>query len=71
MGKENEIDSKTAYVLSDINYHAGNKALDSLATEAANEYFKFAAEISCRMTAGVKGTTSVLSRYSRKRPRPS
>ncbi|MDD5205945.1 MAG: PAS domain S-box protein, partial [Desulfobacterales bacterium] len=27
------------YLLSDLNYHAGNKALDSLATEAANEYF--------------------------------
>ena len=45
MGKEKEIDSKTSYVLSDINYHAGNKALDSLATEAANEYFKFARDL--------------------------
>jgi predicted ATPase/signal transduction histidine kinase/tRNA A-37 threonylcarbamoyl transferase component Bud32 len=39
LGKEDDIDSYTAYLLSNINYHAGNKALDSLATEAANEYF--------------------------------
>ena len=45
LGKEKDIDSKTAYLLSDINYHAGNKALDSLATEAANEYFKFARDL--------------------------
>ncbi|MGB9939098.1 AAA family ATPase [Methanosarcina sp.] len=38
LGKENP-DLETAYLLSDINYHAGNKALNSLATEAANEYF--------------------------------
>ena len=45
LGKENNLDVKTAYLLSDFNYHAGNKALDSLATEAANEYFKFAREL--------------------------
>ncbi|MBI2918992.1 MAG: AAA family ATPase [Chloroflexi bacterium] len=39
LGKEEDLNSKTAYRLSDLNYHAGNKALDSLATEAANEYF--------------------------------
>ncbi|MBI4286003.1 MAG: AAA family ATPase [Chloroflexi bacterium] len=39
LGKEVDPDAKTAYLLSDLNYHAGNKALDSLATEAANEYF--------------------------------
>jgi len=39
LGREDQLDSDTAYLLSDINYHAGNKALDSLATEAANEYF--------------------------------
>ncbi len=45
MGKEKNLDVKTAYLLSDLNYHAGNKALDALATEAANEYFKFAREL--------------------------
>ena len=35
----------TAYFLSDLNYHAGNKALDSLATEAANEYFSLSREL--------------------------
>jgi predicted ATPase/C4-dicarboxylate-specific signal transduction histidine kinase len=32
-------DSNTAYWLADINFHAGNKALDALAGEAANEFF--------------------------------
>ena len=36
---------RTAYLLSDLNYHAGNKALDSLATEAANEYFSLSREL--------------------------
>lgn len=39
LGKEEDLDRDTAYVLSDLNYHAGNKALNSLATEAANECF--------------------------------
>lgn len=39
LGREENQDAENAYFLSDINYHAGNKALDSLATEAANEYF--------------------------------
>jgi len=39
LGMENSPSLETAYFLSDINYHAGNKALNSLATEAANEYF--------------------------------
>jgi len=39
LGREDNLDSETAYLLSDINYRAGNKALNSLATEAANEYF--------------------------------
>ena len=39
LGFQKHTDAKTAYLLSDLNYHAGNKALDSLATEAANEYF--------------------------------
>ncbi len=39
LGREENSDAKTSYLLSDLNYLAGNKALDSLATEAANEYF--------------------------------
>ncbi|MBW2674520.1 MAG: GAF domain-containing protein, partial [Deltaproteobacteria bacterium] len=40
LGRERALDRETAYRLSDINFHAGNKALDSLATEAANDYFR-------------------------------
>ncbi|MFH1007614.1 MAG: AAA family ATPase [Candidatus Latescibacterota bacterium] len=40
MGRERTPETETAYLLSDINFHAGNKALDALATEAANEYFQ-------------------------------
>ncbi len=36
---------ETSYLLSDLNYHAGNKALDSLATEAANDYFNLSREL--------------------------
>ena len=39
LGKDDNADVETAYFLSDLNYHAGNKALESLATEAAHEYF--------------------------------
>ncbi len=42
LGREERPDKVYAYFLSDINYHAGIKALDSLATEAANEYFRLA-----------------------------
>ncbi len=45
LGRERMLDRGTAYQLSDINYHAGNKALDSLATEAANEYFRQSLEV--------------------------
>ena len=45
LGKENILDRNIACQLSDINYHAGNKALDSLATEAANEYFRQSLEL--------------------------
>ncbi len=45
LGKESSLDAKTAYLLSGLNYHAGNKALDSLAAGAANEYFQFAREL--------------------------
>lgn len=45
LGRESNLDSKTAYLLSDLNYRAGNKAIDSLATEAANEYFRLSREL--------------------------
>ena len=45
LGMEEEADAETAYLLSDLNYHSGNKALDSLATEAANEYFNRSREL--------------------------
>jgi predicted ATPase/two-component sensor histidine kinase/tRNA A-37 threonylcarbamoyl transferase component Bud32 len=45
LGREESPDAETAYLLSDLNYHAGNKALDSLATEAANEYFKLSRQL--------------------------
>lgn len=45
LGREKSLDAKTAYLLSDLNYYAGNKALDSLAMEAANDYFNLSAEL--------------------------
>lgn len=45
LGREERLDRETAYLLSDINYHAGNRALDSLAAEAANEYFRQSLEL--------------------------
>lgn len=39
MGQPDDLDGKSRYLLSRLNYHAGDKALASLATEAANEYF--------------------------------
>ncbi|MBI2942379.1 MAG: AAA family ATPase [Chloroflexi bacterium] len=45
LGRETNLDPGTAYSLSDLNYHAGNKALDSLATEAANEHFNLSREL--------------------------
>lgn len=45
LGKEDNPDAKTRYFLSDINYRAGNKALNSLATEAANEYFNLSRKL--------------------------
>jgi signal transduction histidine kinase/serine/threonine protein kinase len=38
-GCPDNLDSKTRYLLADINYHAGNRALDALAGEAANDFF--------------------------------
>ncbi len=45
LGKVDKPDENTAYLLSDLNFHAGNKALESLATEAANEYFRLSREL--------------------------
>lgn len=45
LGQEEDPDPQTAYFLSDMNYHAGNRALDALATEAANEYFNRSREL--------------------------
>lgn len=45
LGRQEEFDAHAAYQLSDLNYHAGNKALDSLATEAANEYFNLSRKV--------------------------
>lgn len=45
LGREESLDKKTAYCLSNLNYFAGNKALDSLATEAANEYYNLGREL--------------------------
>jgi signal transduction histidine kinase/serine/threonine protein kinase len=42
LGRPDDIDSEWAYRLSDINYQAGKKALDALATDAANKYFAVA-----------------------------
>ncbi|MHB0878863.1 MAG: ATP-binding protein, partial [Anaerolineae bacterium] len=45
LGRDMPLPPETAYLLSDLNYHAGNRALDSLATEAANEYFGLSREL--------------------------
>ena len=45
LGRDADPDPETARLLSDINYHAGKKALDSLATMAANEYFRLSREL--------------------------
>ncbi|MCK5218468.1 serine/threonine-protein kinase PknK, partial [bacterium] len=45
LGRPENLDAGMAARLSEVNYHAGNKALDSLATEAANEYFRLAREL--------------------------
>jgi predicted ATPase len=43
-GKE-ENPIQAAWRLSDVHYHAGKRALDSLATEAADEYFSLSREL--------------------------
>jgi predicted ATPase/signal transduction histidine kinase len=41
-GRPNKITADIAKMLADINFYAGNKAMESLATDAANEFFRFA-----------------------------
>ncbi len=45
LGREEHSDPERAYLLSDLNCHAGNRALNALATEAANEYFNTSREL--------------------------
>lgn len=45
LGMGDNLDKEAAYRLSDLNYHAGNKALGSLANEAANEYFNLSRDL--------------------------
>ncbi|MFH1191836.1 MAG: AAA family ATPase [Candidatus Omnitrophota bacterium] len=45
LGQPADLEQAMKYRLSGINYQAGNKALDALATEAANEYFRLAREL--------------------------
>ncbi|EIC29973.1 trifunctional serine/threonine-protein kinase/ATP-binding protein/sensor histidine kinase [Methylomicrobium album] len=40
LGRPAETDRELAYRLVDINFHAGNKALDALAADAANDFFQ-------------------------------
>lgn len=40
LGRKPVLSKEEQYQISTVNFHAGNKALDSLATEAANEYYK-------------------------------
>ena len=41
-GRPTPLDEETAYRLAQINFHAANKALDSLASDAANEFYRMA-----------------------------
>lgn len=45
LGRADCLDRQTAYLLSDLNYYAGNKALDSLATEAARQYYSLSYQL--------------------------
>jgi len=40
LGQTDGLTPESSYFLSNLNYHAGNKAYNSLAMEAANEYYK-------------------------------
>ncbi|MFA6435368.1 MAG: AAA family ATPase [Elusimicrobiales bacterium] len=45
LAREEKPGAEQAYFLSRLNFHAGNKALNSLATQAANDYFKISREL--------------------------
>lgn len=45
LGRAEKLDRETAYLLAFLNYCAGNKALGSLATRAANEYFNLSRKL--------------------------
>lgn len=45
LGRPKVLDSQISAKLSDLNFHSGNKAMEALATEAANEYFRLAREL--------------------------
>jgi len=74
-GCPQDIDTGTAYWLADINFHAGNKALDALASDAANEFFlkahdylpdncwKNAYELSFRIYQRLAKTNLMCGRY--------
>lgn len=68
LGREENLDKETAYRLSNLNYHAGNKALDSLATEAANEYFNLAGKLlpeDCWEDGHYEGTFRILQKTAK------
>ncbi|MBI2863890.1 MAG: AAA family ATPase [Chloroflexi bacterium] len=45
LGREQNLNPTAAYFLADLNYTAGNKALNSLATDAANEYYNLGRQL--------------------------
>ncbi len=45
LGREQRLQIEEACFLSDVNYHAGSRAFDSLAIEAANNYFGISLEL--------------------------
>jgi len=45
LGREGKLDAETAHFHADLNYYAGKRALDSLAIEAANEYFRISRQL--------------------------
>lgn len=68
LGKDENPDSEKAYFLSDLNWHAGNKALDSLATEAANEYFNLSKDLlpgDCWRSVHYEGTFRIYQKAAK------
>lgn len=45
LGREEGQDRAASHLLSELNFHAGNKALQALATEAANDYYNLSREL--------------------------